>query len=289
MKRSTALKLLAAGAAGAAAYAFYHNQNSVLTVDRYPIPAKVSSAVHVIHLSDLHSKQFGLSNTDLLRVIIDEHPDFVVITGDFVDDTGRHIPDLINFLTLLTGVCPVYYITGNHEHRLNCFDSLMEEIAETGTMVLDNRIASCEIKGSSFHILGLEERLGRIYRDNTHFTDPLRGYRTKKLKELEGLDGVRIVLSHFPQKFALKGEESYCNFDFDLMFSGHAHGGQWIIPKLGPLFAPQQGVLPLYTCGVYGDHPKLVVSRGLGPSTMPFRLNNRPQVVHVILYPESAE
>ena len=76
-------------------------------------------------------------------------------------------------------------------------------------------------------------------------------------------------------------ELNYSQYDFDLQLSGHAHGGQWIMPFIGPLFSPGQGVLPKYARGTFGERPKLIVSRGLGNSEFPLRLFNHPEIIVV--------
>lgn len=91
-----------------------------------------------------------------------------------------------------------------------------------------------------------------------------------------------ILLSHRPEHFA-----DYAKEGVSLAFCGHAHGGQIVVPKLGALYAPDQGIFPSYTDGIY-EHKgcTMVVSRGLGNSRAPQRINNRPQVMVVTLFPE---
>lgn len=100
-------------------------------------------------------------------------------------------------------------------------------------------------------------------------------------RKLEKLIGVKIILSHYPENYEYIGENSYSKYNFDIMFSGHAHGGQFILPGIGGIFAPGQGLFPKYYRGIYGEKSKLVVSRGLGNSGFPLRLFNRPDLVVV--------
>ena len=88
------------------------------------------------------------------------------------------------------------------------------------------------------------------------------------------------MLSHHPEKIAL-----YAACGFDLVFSGHAHGGQVRLPFIGGLFAPGQGIFPKYTSGLYKvGETSIVVSRGLGNSLFPLRVFNRPELVLVTLH-----
>ncbi|SHJ81138.1 hypothetical protein SAMN05444401_3943 [Clostridium amylolyticum] len=89
-----------------------------------------------------------------------------------------------------------------------------------------------------------------------------------------------LLLSHRPEQI-----ETYAQCGIDLVFSGHAHGGQMRIPFTGQGgFAPNQGKFPKYTSGIHmlGD-TALVISRGLGNSSFPFRVFNRPEIVLVEL------
>ena len=92
-------------------------------------------------------------------------------------------------------------------------------------------------------------------------------------------DGYTILLSHRPELF-----ETYAQNNVDLVFSGHAHGGQFRIPFVGGIVAPNQGLFPEYDAGMYTEgNTNMVVSRGIGNSVIPFRLNNRPEVILVEL------
>ena len=101
---------------------------------------------------------------------------------------------------------------------------------------------------------------------------------SKYFNELSQKDGVKIVLSHFPENFKGVKENNYSQYDFDIQFSGHAHGGQFILPFIGPVFSPGQGLFPKYARGSFGDKPKLIVSRGLGNAEFPLRLFNHPEI-----------
>ena len=73
-------------------------------------------------------------------------------------------------------------------------------------------------------------------------------------------------------------------YDMDLVLTGHAHGGQFRLPLIGGLVAPNQGLFPKYDAGLYSEgSTNMIVSRGLGNSIIPFRFNNRPEVVLIEL------
>jgi hypothetical protein len=97
-------------------------------------------------------------------------------------------------------------------------------------------------------------------------------------EKLSKTNGFKIVMSHFPENFEKIDELNYSQYDFDIQFSGHAHGGQFILPFIGPIFSPGQGIFPKYARGSFGERPKLIISRGLGNSEFPFRLFNHPEI-----------
>ena len=83
--------------------------------------------------------------------------------------------------------------------------------------------------------------------------------------------------------------ESYAAAGADLVFCGHAHGGQIRLPAVGGLFAPGQGPLPEYTAGLYqAEETTMLVSRGLGNSVFPLRVFNRPEITALTLRAEGA-
>ena len=93
-----------------------------------------------------------------------------------------------------------------------------------------------------------------------------------------------ILLSHRPELF-----EVYADNKMDLVLSGHAHGGQFRLPFVGGLVAPNQGLFPKYDAGLYTEeNTNMIVSRGIGNSILPFRFNNRPEVILIELESEKS-
>ena len=94
----------------------------------------------------------------------------------------------------------------------------------------------------------------------------------------KGVEGYQILLAHRPETLT-----QYAQTGIDLVFCGHAHGGQFRLPW-GGVIAPNQGFFPKITAGIYRqDGTQMVVSRGLGNSWIPIRLFNRPEVLLVTL------
>lgn len=255
-------------------FCFY--QNNKIDLTKYTIKSeKIVNNVTIVHLSDLHSKPFK----KVINKLEDIKPNAIMITGDYINDKCKNKDKMINFGKSLIEIAPVFYITGNHERRLENFDNLMNELSQIGFKVLLNDTTTVKINKSTLSILGLDER-------QADFDD----YKTRKngtfvykdmspyFKEFNNLDGFKIVLSHFPENFEGVKENNYSQYDFDLQLSGHAHGGQFILPFIGPIFSPGQGFMPKYARGSFGDRPKLIVSRGLGNAEFPLRLFNHPEI-----------
>lgn len=254
---------------------FCYYQNNKIDTDYYNIDSeKTKQSFKIAHLSDFHSKPFNA----VLKKVKDESPDLICITGDFINDHAKRKEKMLDYARKLVKIAPVYYITGNHERRLDNFSEIMQELKNAGFTVLLNEA----VKTSFGAILGLDENQA----DFDDYTARKKGtfkYRDMSpyFDELDTYDGFKIVLSHFPENFEGIKEMNYSQYDFDLQLSGHAHGGQWIFPFLGPLFSPGQGILPKYARGTFGDSPKLIISRGLGNSEFPLRLFNHPQIIFV--------
>jgi len=258
------LTALAIGVAGV--FIFY--QNNTIDVSRFNISNERASALRIVHLSDLHGKQFGAENIDLVSEIVVQNPDLIVVTGDTIHYTADNLDEMVSFMGALSQRAPVVCISGNHEWRSVVRDSFFAQLEERGIIVLENEIRTLDINGSTVHVLGLDERLrGRKDISNSGLL----------LAELSEMSGLRVALTHYPQYYALAGESSYNQYDFDLMFAGHAHGGQWNLPFVGSIYAHGQGYLPPYTRGLYDE--RLLVSAGLGNSHFPLRIFNYPHLI----------
>lgn len=255
---------------------FLYLQNSIIDITKYNLKYdKADEPIRIVQLSDLHSKPFK----KVLKKIDEIKPDIICITGDYINDREKNKKKMLKYAKALVARAKVYYITGNHERRLENFDELMDELAEVGFIVLLNRVSVYNDKGFEIDFLGLDE-------NQANFDD----YKARKkgtfeykdmspyFKQLNELGGYKIVLSHFPENFEGVKEMNYSQYDFDLQLSGHAHGGQFCLPFIGPVYSPGQGLKPKYAKGSFGNRPKLIVSRGLGNAEFPFRLFNHPEI-----------
>lgn len=255
---------------------FLYLQNNIIDITKYNLKYdKADEPIRIVQLSDLHSKPFK----KVLKKIDEIKPDIICITGDYINDREKNKKKMLKYAKVLVARAKVYYITGNHERRLENFDELMDELSKVGFIVLLNRVSVYYDKGFEIDFLGLDE-------NQANFND----YKARKkgtfeykdmspyFKQLNELGGYKIVLSHFPENFEGVKEMNYSQYDFDLQLSGHAHGGQFCLPFIGPVYSPGQGLKPKYAKGSFGNRPKLIVSRGLGNAEFPFRLFNHPEI-----------
>lgn len=254
---------------------FLYLQNNIIDITQYNIKSNDCGNLKIVQLSDLHSKPFA----KVLKKTQELNPDIICITGDYINDHCKNKERMLNFGKELVKIAKVYYITGNHERRLENFESIMQELSDIGFIVLLNRVSVFNDKGFDVSILGLDENQAdfddyKARKNGTFVYKDMSPY----FAELEKNSGFKIVLSHFPENFENVKEMNYSQYDFDLQLSGHAHGGQFCLPFIGPVFSPGQGLFPKYAKGSFGDRPKLIVSRGLGNAEFPFRLFNHPEI-----------
>lgn len=247
--------------------------NTALQVSRYTVESKdlpeSFDGFRIAHVSDLHNAEFGQDNKKLLSLIAENEPDIIVITGDLIDSRRTDIDVALTFIREALKIAPCYYITGNHESRVAAYYRMEVEMREAGVTVLRNYKASINRDGESIHILGLDDR---TFSGSAKFT--------QNLDALAGNEhGFTLLLTHRPEVFPL-----YCFYPIDLVLCGHTHGGQIRLPWLGAVFCPNQGWFPEYDAGLYHQrNTTMIISRGLGNSLFPFRVNNRPELVMVTL------
>ena len=259
---------------------FFYYENNGISTTNYEVDCGIGKDINVVQLSDLHGKEFGKNNEKLKMLILKEKPDLVVATGDMIDSSLKNMEGVIDFLSDLSKCVKVVYISGNNEQRCKKAEYIFGSLKSKGVIVLRNEIITLSLSGVKVNILGMFEKPKGDLHSSLKKINGSYAYEDshKLFKRLESLEGLKFVLSHYPELF--EADCSKCGFN--IMFSGHAHGGQFRIPivKRG-LVAPGQGFFPKYTEGMHGNKNKLIISRGLGNSTKITRLFNRPEIVNV--------
>ena len=250
---------------------------SEISISSDRLPASFSG-FRIAHVSDLHNSEFGEENATLLQMLSECQPDIIVITGDLIDAQHTDIKVAISFTQESVKIAPTYYVTGNHEASSSEYDTLKTGLKDAGVTVLEDEIVYLERNGEAIALLGLDDPNFTIKGDM--FGEVPAMVSTKLKKMLEQDNGYTVLLSHRPELF-----ETYVTCGVDLVLSGHAHGGQFRLPFIGGLIAPDQGLLPRYDAGLFTDgNANMIVSRGLGNSIIPIRFNNRPEIVLIELH-----
>ncbi len=252
----------------------FHEQ----TIKNSRIPSGFSG-FRIAQISDLHNAEFGEENEKLLSMLEACEPDMILITGDLVDSRKTDIETGIVFSRKAAMIAPTYYVTGNHEARIEEYEDLIVGLEKAGVRILQNESVILERSGEMIAVAGIEDPsfvTDYLFGDSETFTkDALSGIVREE-------DTYTVLLAHRPELF-----DTYVECKADLVFSGHAHGGQFRLPFIGGFVAPNQGLFPKYDSGLYSkDGTDMMVSRGLGNSILPFRINNRPEIVLVELQSE---
>ena len=229
----------------------------------------------IAHISDLHNAEFGVDNSKLIAMIKEAEPDIIAITGDIIDSRRTDIDIALVFVEEVLKIAPCYYVSGNHEARIAEYSSLKEMMISAGVTVLENRDITIDRAGSVIKISGISDP---SFNSDYLFGDE-KSIIESQLKTVEHKNDFNILLSHRPEFFEL-----YSEFNIDLVLSGHAHGGQFVLPFVGGFIAPGQGFFPVYDSGLFEDNgTNMIVSRGIGNSIIPLRINNRPEIILIEL------
>jgi len=240
------------------------------------LPASFSG-YRIAHVSDLHNTEFGEDNETLLQMLSESQPDIIVITGDLIDAQHTDIGIALSFTKEAMKIAPTYYVTGNHEASSSQYNTLKIGFKDAGVTVLEDEIIYLEQGNEVIALLGLSDPDFTIKGD---LFGEVPAMVSTKLKNMLEQDKVySVLLSHRPELF-----ETYAACGVDLVLSGHAHGGQFRLPFVGGLIAPDQGLFPKYDAGLYiNGNTNMIVSRGIGNSVIPIRFNNRPEIILIEL------
>ncbi len=269
------------------------NQNHKLELTGYKyksdkIPHEFDG-FRIVHLSDMHNCVYGNEADNLLRKVKNNKPDIIVITGDSFDSRRRQYFDSLHIIKNLTSIAPVYLVTGNHEELSPDLKKIfLPQIEDSGVNFLDCETIELKRGNASIYLSGISDftsfaiEMGLLQKAldknlDCEELDAMKDAFREKLASFSAkkTDGFNILLSHRPEM-----NDAYFSNKFDLVFCGHAHGGQFRIPPIGAIYSPGQGFLPKYSEGphLFGN-TTMIVSRGLGNSSFPLRINNRPQII----------
>lgn len=252
---------------------FSYQQNNHITITKMNIDSSEIpddfNGFKILQISDLHSKEFGKNQKSIVKKIFDEAPDVIFITGDTLDSLDKNGDVSFQLLSEIIEVAPIFLVTGNHEAWSNVYPEFEKQLQDLGVIVLRNDSKLLSVEDSHILVMGVDDPMFKEDNNLSEQIDKITDYK----------EYYSILLAHRPELL-----KEYAEQDIDLVFSGHAHGGQIRLPFIGGLLAPNQGWLPQYTSGIYQENnTKMIVSRGLGNSRFPQRVLNRPELVVVTL------
>lgn len=238
---------------------------------------KEGAPIRVVFISDLHNSFYGgHDQSGLWKTIESANPDIVMFGGDVIDSRAKGKKNAYTLMKLVADKYPCAYATGNHEQRRSDKEEFFSKVEEIGVPVLNGRYTDFMIKNRRVRVFGI---IGaNIFDEN--------GSQLKTCYSAAVPDTYNILLAHEPQEFFdITSERSKYNGNgFDLILSGHAHGGQWRIPGIldQGLYAPDQWLFPDFTTGQRTDEGTTqIVSRGLARNLnmiMIPRIFNRPEL-----------
>ena len=250
--------------------------NTALKINEYEILSdripQGFDGFRIAQVSDLHNAEFGEENWKLIQMLSQTNPDIIVLTGDLIDSRRTDLDVALEFAWQAGKIARVYYVSGNHEARVPEYEDLKTGLVKAGVVILENQKVQITREGESITLIGIDDP---SFQESYLFGDA-EGVAKQAIDNLQSeSDGYTVLLSHRPELFDL-----YVETQMDLVFSGHAHGGQFRLPFVGGIVAPNQGFFPKYDDGRYDEeNTTMIVSRGVGNSIVPLRINNRPEIV----------
>ncbi len=268
----TALIILALIAAAAAF--LIKDSREDLEISRYEVNSKKLpesfDGFKIVQLSDLHGAEFGEDGMGLVEKVKELEPDIIALTGDFVTDEGD-LAAVKKLAGRLTELCPVYFVSGNHEFGSGLAIKVRNILERAGVKYLSNEYLTISRGEDEILLGGVEDPLA--------YADMLSPDELAQKMNDAAPDAFKILLGH--RNYWMT---EYPELPVDLIFCGHAHGGLIRIPGVGGLIGTDRRLFPDFDAGEYNNgRYTLIVSRGLGNSVPIPRVFNRPEIVCVEL------
>lgn len=256
------------------AYAFVCS--NTLEIKNYSITTdKLDTKVKFVFISDLHNKEYGENNIDLISKIKEQSPDFIAVGGDMVNKYSADDRVMKELLPNLVQTAPTYCVLGNHELTLAEQIDFKSDINSTGAKLLDNEAVTLNINGEEILLGGMSDF--PYYEFNAPDFETDERYFWEDFKE-RSKNCFSILLNHQPEYLSDITQD--CKID--LIMCGHTHGGLVQLPFVGGLFAPNQGFFPKYDKGEFDlNGTKMIISAGLGDAYPVLRINNCPEITVV--------
>ena len=276
---------------------------SIRTVNYEIEKEKIENEFRILQISDFHSNDFGKEQEKLITKVKESNPNIIVITGDLFDHRmkeKKYFPNVEALLIGLKDLCPIFFVTGNHdfinlelEEKYSLLEKYGVKILHDEVVLLSREDGSIVIAGIHDPYFDLGQEIKRLMKDKKEKYRARLAELSKKTEEkiLEiGKENIvfTLLLAHRPEYV-----KDYDQYSFDIILSGHAHGGQWRFPPLiNGLYAPGQGMFPKYAGGKYtlkNEHGTImIVSRGLSYQQPKLaRIGNPPELVLIKVIKET--
>lgn len=233
------------------------------------------SGFKIAHISDPHS----VPAAGTCEIIAAAKPDIAVITGDLLNDDKKSTEKTDKMIEVLTSICPTYFISGNHDLWRSDRKEVFARYEKTGARFLDGKCEIISRNGESIALFGIPDPFSRVPRE-------IKKNIETAFSAAEEFDGYKILLFHRANLF-----DDIKDYGYELILSGHMHGGQVRLPVLGGILAPSSALFsgkrmlfPKYCSGVVAyKETTMLINRGIG-NTLPVpRWGNPPEVGIVTL------
>ncbi|WP_300081570.1 metallophosphoesterase [uncultured Thomasclavelia sp.] len=264
-------------------YFIYISYYEVEVTDYEISSAKINNDANIVMIADVHDQHCKVKNQIIDRIKQLE-PDIILCAGDIIDNESESDKITIEFLSSLSEISDVYMSLGNHELEYPDSKQLIEDIKNTGIKILDKEYQDIAVNGNTIRIGGMydyafSQETGNI--DQKTMKSDVYSFLT----EMKQTSSFQLMMAHRPDSFIFGNAYKW---DFDLVVSGHYHGGQVILPYVGGLYAPELGWFPEVDYGHYKlKDMDMIVTRGISSSNELFpRFNNPPEIVSITLKAE---
>ncbi len=231
------------------------------------------NGLKIAQISDLH----GIIPIGLKDALQKQQPDMIALTGDIIDEYVTDLTPVYDFLMDCCNIAPTYYVSGNHEIWRYDYEDVMKKFEECGVKVLDNKTVALAKQDDIIYLTGISD-------PNVWDKEEAIEITEDAISSSLSMDGYNILLFHRADLL-----DCFNDANYDLILSGHLHGGQINIPFIGGLISPDMVWMPDYSGGKYKlDNDSIaIVSRGLANTTSVPRLFNRPELVIIELHSDN--
>ncbi len=249
---------------------------SRVVTTRYEVKTGLNTELRLVQIADYHSNQSERDNKEIIEQTKEANPDYIILNGDILE--SEDMSSTLEFVKSLTDISQVIYSRGNHDDQYGTYDEFVKELNKINVITLENEVYQV----GDYNIIGFEDLDEAYITKNQNFNDEYCQQLEDELGNLTDVNKYDILIGHRPNYL-----DCYSRIGFDLVLSGHAHGGQWQMPfsDVG-LIAPDDG---LFTNNVYGlkqkGETKQIISAGTSNPYRPVipRLFNPKEIVVIDL------